>query len=177
MVLWVGSPRRLPPLGSAGSLWNGVCKKACSMWTHTCHVEGEARGTTTTWASGMNKTSLSPLWRDGKRWRRLCTDTFAGADHRGKWVSFLPLGRNKHLKYSCRVNEKSSHPLRCDRTRGRGDEAQRLIHSWHDSLVTQMETGELTREATWEKFRSDAWRENQRRMICHVCVRAARKSC
>ena len=100
---------------------------------------------------------VSTLGGDGKRWRRLCTDTFAGADHRGKWVSFLPLERNKHVKYSRGVNEKTSHPLRWDLTRGRGDEAQRLTHSWHDSLVTQMETGELTREATWEKIRSDAW--------------------
>ena len=53
-------------------------------------------------------------------------DTFAGADHRGKWVSFFPLGRNKHFKYSRGVNEKPSHPLRWDLTRGRGDEAQRL---------------------------------------------------
>ena len=138
-VLWVGLPRRLRPPGSAGSLWNGACKKACSMWTHT-----------------QQDVIVSTLGGDGKRWRRLCTDTFAGADHRGKWVSFLPLGRNKHLKYSCRVNEKPSHPLRWDLTRGRGDEAQRLIHRWHDSLGTQMETGELTREATWEKIRSDA---------------------
>ena len=93
---------------------------------------------------------VSTLGGDGKRWRRLCTDAFAGADHRGKWVSFLPLGRNKHFKYSRGVNEKPFHPLRWDLTRGRGDEAQRLIHSWHDSLVHQMETGKLTREATWE---------------------------
>ena len=66
-------------------------------------------------------------------------------------MSFLPLGRNKHLKYSCRLNGKPSHPLRWDLTRGRGDEGQRLIHSWHDSLVTQVETGKLTREVTWEK--------------------------
>ena len=48
---------------------------------------------------------VSTLGGDGKRWRRLCTDTFAGADHRGKWVSFLPLERNKHFKISRGVAE------------------------------------------------------------------------
>ena len=98
---------------------------------------------------------VSTLGGDGKRWRRLC-----------KWVSFLPLVRNKHFKYSSGLDVKPSHPLRWDLTRGRGDEAQRLIHSWHDSLVNQMETGKLTREATWG-----------RRMISHACVRVERKSC
>ena len=94
---------------------------------------------TISWASGTNKTSLCPLWEEMVSVGGDCarTDTFAGADHRGKWVSFLTLGRNKHLKYSYRVNEKPSHHL----TRGREDEAQRLIHSWHDSLVTQVMRG------------------------------------
>ena len=127
---------------------------------------------------------VSTLGGDGKRWRRLRTDAFAGADHRGKWVSFLPLGRNKHFKYSRGVNEKPFHPLRWDLSRGRGDEAQRLIHSWHDSLVHQMEASKLTKEATWEK-KSEVMRgvaeevvgRESKTMICRVCVRAARKSC
>ena len=54
---------------------------------------------------------VSILGGDGKRWRRLCTDTFAVADHRGEWISFLPLGRNEHVKYSRRVNEKPFSPI------------------------------------------------------------------
>ena len=64
----------------------------------------------------------------------------------------LCLWAEKHLKCSRGVNEEPPHPLRWDLTRGREDEAQRLVHSWHDSLVNQMETGKLTREVTWEKI-------------------------
>ena len=157
MVSWVGL--RLRPPGSAGSLWNGVYKKACSTWSHTYRAQGEARGTTITWANGTNRMPLCPLWEetasvggDFARTRLLELTTEVSG------FSFLPLGRNKHFKYSRGVDVKPSHPLRWDLTRGRGDEAQRLIHSWHDSLVNQMETGKLTREATWENnIRSDAW--------------------
>ena len=125
---------------------------------------------------------VSTLRGDGRRWRRLCTDTFAGADHRGKWVTFLPLGRNKHLlRYSCGVNERPSHPLRWDLTRGRGDEAQRLILSWHDSLETQMETGELKTEVTWENI-SEVMRGVTEKVVGRgsktndmPCLRACRK--
>ena len=123
---------------------------------------------------------VSTLGGDGKRWRRLYTYTFAGADHRGKWISFLPLGRNKHFKYSRGVNEKPSHPLRWDLTRGRGDQAQRLVHSWHDSPVSQVETGKLTREATWKKtevMRGVAEKVVGRESKTNVmpCLRACRK--
>ena len=93
---------------------------------------------------------VSTLGGDGKRWRRLCTDTFAGADHRGKWGSFLPLGAEQTLQVLPRKERKTLSPTAMGSNRGRGDEAQKLRHSWHDSLIQQMETGKLTREATWE---------------------------
>ena len=82
------------------------------MWTHTYHAEGEARGTTITWAKWYEQDVIvSTLGGDGKRWRRLCVDTFAGADHRGKWVSFLPLGRNKTFQVLLQSERKTFSPI------------------------------------------------------------------
>ena len=74
---WEGSPRQLCRQGSAGSLWSGVCKKDWPTWTHSLPVDEEGRGITATWASG------STLGGGGRRWRKMCPDTFAGADHTG----------------------------------------------------------------------------------------------
>ena len=67
-------------------------------------------------------------------------------------MSFLPLGRRKHSKPSGVASEKPTYPLRWNLTRGRGDEAQRLVRSWQNSLETQVEAGALEEEPTWESI-------------------------
>ena len=124
---------------------------------------------------------VSTVGCNGKRWRRLCTDTFAGADHGGKWVSFFPLGRRKHPKYSDEASEKPKHPLRWDLTRERGDEAQRLTYSLQNSPETQVEAGELKENATWENI-AEVMRGVAERVVGREprtndmpCLRACRK--
>ena len=52
---------------------------------------------------------VSTLGGDGKRWRRLCTDTFAGADHRGKWVSFCLLSMISRVLARLAISRCSKH--------------------------------------------------------------------
>ena len=166
-----GSTRRLRHQGSVGSLWK--CKKVCSMWILTCHVKGDARGTTTLWESGTSKMSLylpldfMAIDGDGARTRLLELIT------EGNMYPFLPLGRRKHPKYSDEASEKPKHPLRWDLTRGRGDEAQRLTCSWQKSLETQVEAGELKKETIWENIAEVMRGVAERNDM--PCLRACRK--
>ena len=123
------------------------------MWTHTCHAEGEARGTTITWANGMNKTSLCPLWEAMASVGGDCALTRLLEVTTGEnGYLFCPWDGRNTSSILFGVSEKPSDPLRWDLTRGRGDGAQRQKHSWHDAAATQMETGELKEEVTWENI-------------------------
>ena len=82
------------------------------MWTHTYHAEGEARGTTTTWANGTNKMSLCPLWEETASVGGDCARTrLLELTTEVSGFPFLPLGRNEHVKYLPRSERKTFSPI------------------------------------------------------------------
>ena len=114
--------------------------------------------TTTSWASGTNKTSLCPLWEKMASVGGDCALTLLlelTTEQSGHPFCLWD-GKNTP-KYSCGANEKPSHPLRWDLTRGRGDEAQRVTHSWHDSGNPDGDREAYEGSDLGENLRSDAW--------------------